>query len=98
MITNRPIHCYGVLVGSAQRSLWSSEFTDRPPINFMHVYNNHYVALLPISENAINNETYTYFCRFISDEEKIAFQQREPHHIPVNEIRFSEDQNEVIID
>jgi len=86
------------LVGSAKRSLWSSEFTDCLPINFIHVCNNHYVALLPISENAINNETYTYFCRFMSDEENIAFQQREPQHIPVNEIRFSEDQNEVIID
>jgi hypothetical protein len=28
MITNRPVHCYGVLVGSAQRSLWSLEFAD----------------------------------------------------------------------
>jgi hypothetical protein len=38
MITNRPVHCYGVLVGSAQRSLWSLEFADRPQsILFMSV-------------------------------------------------------------
>jgi hypothetical protein len=34
----------------------------------------------------------------MSEEENIAFQQREPQRIPVNEIRFSEDQNEIIID
>jgi hypothetical protein len=29
---------------------------------------------------------------------KTAFQQREPQHIPANKIRFSENQNQVIID
>ncbi len=86
------------MVGSAKRSLRSSEFTDCLPINFIHVCNNHCVALLPISENAINNETHTYFCCFISDEEIVAFRQRELQNIPVNEILFLEDQNEVIID
>jgi hypothetical protein len=45
MVLNRPIHCYGVLDGHAQRSLWSSVFVDRPPINFIHVCDNHCVAL-----------------------------------------------------
>ncbi len=68
MMTNRPIYCYGIFVRSAQRSLWSSEFADRPPYDFIDICNNHCVALLPISENAKNNERYAYFCCFMSDE------------------------------
>ncbi len=49
MITNRPIHCYGSLINPkrAQRILWKYESENHPPIHFIHVCNNHFVALLP---------------------------------------------------
>jgi hypothetical protein len=34
----------------AQRILWSFEYKDRPPINFIHIDNNHFVGLSPNNE------------------------------------------------
>jgi hypothetical protein len=97
MITNRPIHCYGVLVGRAQRTLWKYEFAGQSPINFIHVCDDHYVALLPKTENTKNEETYTYFCRFMYDEDNEAF--RDPNRvIPANEIPFTENQVPIFLD
>jgi hypothetical protein len=96
MVTNRPIHCYGVMVDKGQRILWKSEFADRSPINFMHVDGNHYVALLPKSGEEIHQQKYTYHSLFLSAFENQAFRQREPQDIPANEEPFCEDCNEVI--
>jgi hypothetical protein len=97
MITNRPIHCYGVLVGRAQRTLWKYEFASQPPINFIHVCDDHYVALLPETENTKNEETYTYFCGFMSDEDNETF--RDPNRvISANEIPFAENQGPIFLD
>jgi hypothetical protein len=98
IITNRPTHCYGILPGRAQRFLWSSQFAHRPPINFIHVCYNHYVALLPKEEFTTNDERYTYFTGFMSDLENQEFRNRESQDIPANEIPFAENQVPILID
>ncbi len=60
-----------------------------PPINFIHVNDDHYVALLLKTQDEINDETYYYFTGFTSDEENQAFRNREPQNIPANEILFA---------
>jgi hypothetical protein len=79
MITNRPLHCYGRLESPprAQRILWSLEYEDRPPINFTHVDNNHFIGLLPNDEDVTPNEKYTYYGYFMSDEDNVVFLNRE---------------------
>jgi len=79
IIINRPIHCYGSLINPmrAQRILWKYEFENRPPIHFIHVCNNHFVALLPKTQAATHRERYTYFCYFMHDEDNITFLRRE---------------------
>jgi hypothetical protein len=97
MITNRPIHCYGRLESPirAQRTLWKYEFENQPPINFMHVCDNHFVALLPKDHDTTRNERYTYLCYFMHDEDNIAFLERQV--VPQNELRSNNDRP-VIID
>jgi hypothetical protein len=86
MITNRPIHCYGSLINPkrAQRILWKYEFENRPPIHFIHVCNNHFVALLPKTPVVTRDERYTYFCYFMHDEDNITFLGRQI--TPTNEL------------
>jgi hypothetical protein len=98
MITNRPIHCYVVLPGRAQRTLWSSQFADRPPLNFIYVCHNHYVALLPKEEFTTNDERYTYFTEFMSELENQEFRNREQQDITANEILSAENQGQTLID
>ncbi len=98
MVTNRPINCYGTMDRErGQRILWSSRFIDRPPINFIHIDMNHYVALLPLYDNTMANQKYTYHCRFMNDNEYQAFRGRLPHEIPPNEV-VDENLVEIIID
>ncbi len=105
MVTNRPINCYevlgpinfnGVLVERGQRILWSSEFVNHPPITFIHGCRNHYIGLLPYSEEKMLEERYTHYSRFMSDVEYRAFRNREPQDIPANEVPFCQNRNEII--
>jgi ATP-dependent DNA helicase PIF1 len=91
MVTNRLINCYGAM--DRERA----QFVDRPPINFIHVDRNHYVALLLYYDDTMLNQRYTYQCRFMYDEEHQAFRGRFPHEIPPNEI-VDENQQEIWID
>ncbi len=59
---------------------------------------DYYVALLPKTEYAINNATYTYFTGFMSDEENQAFRNPKPQNIPANEIPFAENQGPIFLD
>jgi hypothetical protein len=98
MVTNRPINCYGVMDRErGQRILWSSQYVNRPPISFIHVDGNHYVALLPYYNDTMLNQRYTYHSRFMSDVEHQAFRTRLPHQIPLNEV-VDEDQGDIWID
>jgi hypothetical protein len=60
------------------------------------VNGDHYVALLPKTEEVINEETYTHFTGFMSDEENQAFRNRELQNIPTNEIPFAVNQGPFI--
>jgi hypothetical protein len=98
MVTNRPINCYGTMDRErAQRILWSSQFVNRPPINFIHVDGNHYIALLPYYDDTLLNQRYSYQGRFMCDVEHQAFRTRLPHQIPPNEV-VDEDQGDIWID
>jgi hypothetical protein len=98
MVTNRPINCYGAMDRErGQRILWSSQFVDRPPMNFIHVDRNHYIALLPYYDDTMLNQRYSYHCRFLYDAEYQAFRGRFSHEIPPNEI-VDENQEEIWID
>jgi hypothetical protein len=88
MITNRPIHCYCLQPNPprAQRILWKFEFKDRPPLNFAFVNGNHYVALLPKTDELKRDARYTYCCHFLRDEDIDAFEGRTEENIPTNEV------------
>jgi hypothetical protein len=95
MVTNQPINCYGVTDRErGQKVLWSSQFINRPPINFIHVDGNHYVALLPYYDETMLNQRYSYQGRFMSDIEHQAFRTRLSHQIPPNEV-VDEDQGDM---
>ncbi len=79
------------------RVLWSSQFVNRPPINFIHVDGNHYVALLPYYDDTMLNQRYSYQGRLMSDVEHQAFRTRLLHQIPPNEV-VDEDQGDIWID
>ena len=76
MVTNRPIHSYGNYINMAQRIVWNYSYVDRPPINVMYLCNNHYISLLPLSENVTSLEKYKYYCYFLLDAVNTAFQNR----------------------
>jgi hypothetical protein len=94
MVTNRPINCYGVMDREFCGVL---NFVNRPPINFIHVDGNHYVALLPYYNDTMLNQRYTYLSRFMSDVEHQAFRARLPYQISPNEV-VDEDQGDIWID
>ena len=90
IITNRPIHCHGVLPKRAQRILWSYIYQDSSPIHLIHVCNNHYIGLLP-KLRALDYNKYTYYCLFMNEDENNQYKNR-PYN-PLNEIPFTSDQS-----
>ncbi len=83
------MHCYGRLDSPqrAQRILWSLEYENRPPINFIHIYDNHFVVLLPNNEDVTPNKKYIYYGYFMSNEDNVVFLNREIR--PLNKIPAS---------
>ena len=83
------MHCYGRLESPqrAQRILWSLEYENRPPINFIHIYDNHFVVLLPNNEDVTPNKKYIYYGYFMSNEDNVVFLNREIR--PLNKIPAS---------
>ena len=83
------MHCYGRLESPqrAQRILWSLEYEDRPPINFIHIYDNHFVVLLPNNEDVTPNKKYIYYGYFMSNEDNVVSLNREIR--PLNKIPAS---------
>jgi hypothetical protein len=85
------------IVSTAQRKLWKYEFSSQPPIIFIHICGDHYVALFPETENTKIEERYTYFCEFMSDEKNEAF--RDPIRvIPADKGSFAENQSPIFLD
>ena len=68
-----------------QRILAEYEFRNKMPLNIIHLpRSKHYVALLPINKNLINDEVYSYGpYRFFSNEDDFEFHRRT---VPLNEI------------
>jgi hypothetical protein len=74
MITNQPLNYYGVTDRErAQIILWSSQFVNRQPLNFINADGNHYIVLLPFYDDTMLNQRYTYHCRMRYDVEYQAF-------------------------
>jgi hypothetical protein len=71
----------------AQRILWSLEYEVRAPINFIHIYNNDFVVLLPNNECVTANKKYIYYGYFMSNEDNVVSLNREIR--PLNKIAAS---------
>jgi hypothetical protein len=52
----------------------------------LFVNGNHYVALLPKTDEVTQNARYTYCCHFLRDEDIDAFEGRAEENIPTNEV------------